>query len=70
MGKKIKHRIQETEDDLAEWYDANIIRIDKEQISDSIRTTFDIYYDTDSKDQVFTFPLIKDLKRGHLIIMG
>ena len=69
VGKKIKHRIQETEDDLAEWYDANIIRIDEEQISDSIRTTFDIYYDIDGKDQVFTFPLIKDLKRGHLIIM-
>ena len=69
MGKKVKHRKEETEDDLAEWYDANIIRIHEEQISDSIRMTFDIYYDIDGKDQVFTFPLIKDLKMGPLIIM-
>ena len=68
VGKRIKHKVQETSEEIPEWFDATVIRIDKRS-KELIQTRYDIYYDVDGEDTIYSFPLLTDLKRGNLIIM-
>lgn len=68
VGKKVKHKVQETSEEIPEWFDATVLRIDRLS-KELIQTRYDIYYDVDGQDTIYSFPLLTDLKRGNLIIM-
>ena len=63
VGKRIKHKVQETSEEIPEWFDATVIRIDKLS-KELIQTRYDIYYDVDGENTIYSFPLLTDLKRG------
>ena len=67
VGKRIMHKVQEDEEDIPEWYDATVVRIEKDS-KDRLRTMFEITYDIDGPDAKFSFALISELKKGNLII--
>ena len=68
VGKRIVHQVQETEEDIPEWYDATVKGI--ETLSkEPIGTVYEISYDIDGPDKTFLFPLLRDLKKGNLIVI-
>ena len=68
VGKRIVHKVQETEEDIPEWYDATVKGI--ETLSkEPIGTVYEISYDIDGPDKTFLFPLLRDLKKGNLIVI-
>ena len=68
VGKRIVHKVQETEEDIPEWYDATVKGI--ETLSkEPIRTVYEISYDIDRLDKTFLFPLLHDLKKDKLIVI-
>ena len=66
LQKKIKHKTQETPEDIPEWYDGTVISI--EQLAKNVlRTKYEITYD--GPNALFYFELINELKKGNLIIL-
>ncbi len=68
VGKRIKHKVQETKDDIPDWFDAKVKQIETEK-NDTIKTMYDIYYDEDGADILFTYPLLNELKKGNIMIL-
>ncbi len=68
IGKRIKHRNQESTEEDPEWYDASVLAIDK-STNEPMRTIYELCYDIDGQDSRFSFPLLNDLKKGDLIIL-
>lgn len=69
IGKRIKHsRVQESTEEDPECYDASVPGIEK-SINEPMRKIYEICYDIDGEDNKFCFPLLKDLKKGDLIIL-
>ena len=67
VGKRIKHKIQESADDIPEWYDGTVLKLEK-VIENVIRTPYEMTYDIDGPEERFTFKLIMELKKGNLIM--
>ena len=38
INKRVKHKIQETKEDIAEWYDATVVTIDQNNLEHPIQT--------------------------------
>ena len=70
IHKRVKHKIQETKEDIAEWYDATVVTIDQNNLENPIQTKYDMTYDIDGPTKICTFPLLSYLKKGYLIIMN
>ncbi len=69
VGKRVKHKVQETYDEIPEWFGATVLKIDECCNHDTLKTKYDLYYNVDGKDILYTFPLLADLKKGNLIIV-
>ena len=69
IEKRIKHKIQETKEDIPEWYDGIVIRIDKLHQNSNLKTTFEMTYDIDGPEQIYSFPLLTYLKNRTLIVL-
>ena len=67
VGKTIKHRVKEDDIHDAEWFDAQVLKVDK-IFPDPLKTKYDVQYDIDGEDETFHFALLGDLKNGELII--
>ena len=65
VGLTVKHKCI-GEDGQAEWFDAEVLSI-KEKNVDQMKTEYNVKY-SDDEDTWF-FPLLKDLKKGDLIIV-
>ena len=69
VGKRIKHLVQEQKESDPEWYDATVLKIDKPNQDNPLRTENEIIYDLDGEDIKFSYPLLMDLKNGNLVII-
>ena len=49
VGKRIKHLVQEQKESDPEWYDATVLKIDKPNQDNPLRTEYEIIYDLDGK---------------------
>lgn len=67
VGKRIKHRVKEDNICEAEWFDAQVLKVDK-ILPDPSKTKYDVQYDIDGEDETFSFALLSDLKKGDLIV--
>ena len=70
VGKRIKHKAQESKEAIPEWNDGTVRKIDYLDKEQGTKTLYDIVYDIDGEDHPYSFPLLNDLKRGNLIIMN
>lgn len=65
VGKRIHHQCKDDDGDV-EWF-AAVVRDMVEEREDTMKIEYNIIYD-DYQDEVWTFPLLRDLKNGDLII--
>ena len=66
---RIKHKVQETEDGIQEWFDGTVIKIEKINTRFPSKTLFEVQYDVDGEGVSYDFPLLAELKDGNPIIM-
>ena len=66
---RIKHKVPETGDDIPEWFDGTVIKIEKINTKFPSKTLFEVQYDVDGEGVSHDFPLLAELKKGNLIIM-
>ena len=67
VGKRIKYKVQEKKDSVPEWYNATVLKLEK-LFNDPIRTEYELCYDIDG-DEKFTFRLLRDLRKGSLVVV-
>ena len=67
IGRRFQHKIQESADDFAAWYAGTVKGIDSNG-QNPIKTMFDLTYDQDGDDEIFTFPLLAHLKKEDVIL--
>ena len=68
VGKRIKHKVQETDNNEPEWFDAKVLKIEKASKT-PVRTKYEVAYDIDEEDTTFIFSLISELKSGKLVVL-
>lgn len=68
LGRRFKHKIKETADDAPQWFDGTVKRIDK-LLDNKLKTRYFVTYDLDGDEELFSMPLLQDLKRGDLVIL-
>ena len=68
LGRRFKHNIKETADDAPQWFDGTVKRIDK-ITDDRLKTRYFVAYDLDGDEELFSMPLLQELKRGDLVIL-
>ena len=61
VGKRIQHRVKEDNICDAEWFDAQVLKVDN-ILPDRLKTKFDVQYDIDGEDETLSFALLADLK--------
>ena len=68
---RIKHKVQETEDNrpIPEWFDSTVIKIEEINTKFPSKTLFEVQHDVDGEGVSYDFPLLAELKKGNLIIM-
>jgi hypothetical protein len=66
IGKKFKHKCRDPESGVVEWYQG-IVKDIKKQNMDISKTEYFVKYDDD--DDLWFFPLLKDMEKGDLILM-
>ena len=57
----IKHKVQETEDNIPEWLDGTVIKIEKINTKFPSKTLFEVQYDVDGEGVSYDFPLLAEL---------
>jgi hypothetical protein len=65
VGVRVQHRCEEPVGTVM-WFDATVTGIATRK-NDPLSTEYTIVYD-ETSDDTWTFPLLRDLKRGDLII--
>ena len=60
VGKRIKHKVQETAEDSPKWFDATVSRIDAPS-KYTLKTSYELTYDIDGEDKKYLFPLLTEL---------
>ena len=68
VGHRFKHKIKQTKDDVAEWFDGTVKSVDKIP-NDKLKTKYLVTYDLDGDEEMFSMPLLIDLKRGDLVLL-
>ena len=68
VGKQVLHQAEEEGEGLVQWFEAKVIAI-AEAHRKPLDTKYVIKYDIEPPEQSWTFPLLKDLKKGDLIIV-
>ena len=51
LGRRFKHNIKETADDVPQWFDGTVKRID--EITDRLKTRYFIAYNLDRDEELF-----------------
>ena len=68
VGNRIKHKVRKTAEDLPEWFDASVSRIDGPS-KNTLKTSYKLTYDIDGEHKKYSVPLLTELKKGNLVVM-
>ena len=68
IGCKVKLKLKEYKNDEAEWCDAEVIGIHKEN-EVSRKTVYNVRYFGDNPDDVYHMPLLLDMRKKELVIL-
>ena len=61
----IKHKVQETEDDIPEWFNGMVLKIEKINTKFPSKTLFKVQYGVDGESVFYDFPFLAELKKGN-----